>query len=650
MNTDANTPSSTSTSEPASVTSVEEDLLSGFDRSLDEGVVVGAGEWTKKSLIQSMSRWRKNFPKGGRATKVKRGAKFALQSGIIGSKDLAHPLSRTGKLFGCLYNDIRRKALFYISDLVPVFDVHCLAAVLFIYFAALAPCITFGGLLSENTNGQIGISEMIIVTGISGILFSLFSGQPLLVVGATGPMLIMESKIYELANMMELEFLPWRACIGIWTVIICLAFVAFDLCGLIRQVTCFTEEIFAALVSIIFIQKAISFIVQTFIDHPVGEHVPPKHCLHIDHVLNRTVLLDNATFYLVKENYSTAANPDQRHPCYSLMTTILIVLTFVFALYIRKVRSSMYFTVKIRRIISDFGVILSVFAVVLIDNTLSDNFTKKLSIKQDLFVRKWFVNPFGESKAMGIGYVFLAVIPAFLISIILFIETGITGVMLDKKEHKFKKGFGYHLDLLVVSILVGAGSLLRLPWICTSPVNSLSNFHTLTVLSSDHAPGTHPYIVEVKEQRFTNIIIHVLIGSSLLLAPMLERIPAAVLYGVFLYVGFTSLSRMEFIHRMQLLLIPYKLQPDTRLVRKVRTLKIHLFTLIQLCCVVLLAVIKETKLAAIFPFLILCLVPLRKCLRVFFSEEELENLDNTEDEDELGVSEEVENGRVSVPA
>lgn len=59
------------------------------------------------------------------------------------------PLKRSGIPFGGLIHDIRRRYPRYISDLKDAMDTQCIAAVIFIYFAALSPTITFGGLLGK---------------------------------------------------------------------------------------------------------------------------------------------------------------------------------------------------------------------------------------------------------------------------------------------------------------------------------------------------------------------------------------------------------------------------------------------------------------------------------------------------------------------
>lgn len=60
------------------------------------------------------------------------------------------PLKRTGIFFGGLVRDIKRRYPKYLSDIRDALHSQCLAAVLFIYFAALSPAITFGGLLGKG--------------------------------------------------------------------------------------------------------------------------------------------------------------------------------------------------------------------------------------------------------------------------------------------------------------------------------------------------------------------------------------------------------------------------------------------------------------------------------------------------------------------
>lgn len=59
------------------------------------------------------------------------------------------PLKRTGRLFGGLVNDIKRRYPHYVSDFRDGLSFKCIMTTIFITFACLSPCIAFGGLLGS---------------------------------------------------------------------------------------------------------------------------------------------------------------------------------------------------------------------------------------------------------------------------------------------------------------------------------------------------------------------------------------------------------------------------------------------------------------------------------------------------------------------
>ncbi len=54
---------------------------------------------------------------------------------------------------------------------------------------------------------------------------------------------------------------------------------------------------------------------------------------------------------------------------------------------------------------------------------------------------------------------------------------------------------------------------------------------------------------EVKDQRMTALIVSILIGLSTFISPLLNLIPIAVIYGVFLYMGVTALEGLLLTNR-----------------------------------------------------------------------------------------------------
>lgn len=47
---------------------------------------------------------------------------------------------------------------------------------------------------------MMGVSELIISTATLGVLFSLMAGQPLLIIGFSGPLLVFEEAFYSVSN------------------------------------------------------------------------------------------------------------------------------------------------------------------------------------------------------------------------------------------------------------------------------------------------------------------------------------------------------------------------------------------------------------------------------------------------------------------
>ena len=86
--------------------------------------------------------------------------------------------------------DIKRRAPHYVSDwtdaFLPANRGRCLSSVAFLFFACLAPAIAFGALFAEYTGNELGATEMILSSAISGVAYAFLSGQPLCVLGATG--------------------------------------------------------------------------------------------------------------------------------------------------------------------------------------------------------------------------------------------------------------------------------------------------------------------------------------------------------------------------------------------------------------------------------------------------------------------------------
>lgn len=229
-------------------------LLSGIDEFLDAVTVLPPGEWDPSIRIEPPAaipsqEVRKHPKEKSPVEEVNEEVEEQKQREESG-------LSRTGKLFGGLRNDIKRKAPFYLSDFKDSMALQCVASWIFLYFACLSPIITFGGLLSQATGKNMAAMESLISGFVCGIGYGFFSGQPLTILGSTGPVLVFESIVFDFCNdIMHWEYISFRFWIGTWMSLILLILVAFDASAAVCYITRFTEENFATLIAFIFIYK-----------------------------------------------------------------------------------------------------------------------------------------------------------------------------------------------------------------------------------------------------------------------------------------------------------------------------------------------------------------------------------------------------------
>ena len=147
--------------------------------------------------------------------------------------------------------------------------------------------------------------ETLLAGAICGSVYALTAGQPLNIVGATGPLLIFETLLYKFSRFLYnllvrrtqaiavliifkykykifhfisfseqgIDFLSFRFWIGLWVTLILLVIVALDLSALVRYITRFTEESFAVLISFIFIYESFSKVFKIWKKSPMNLHI-----------------------------------------------------------------------------------------------------------------------------------------------------------------------------------------------------------------------------------------------------------------------------------------------------------------------------------------------------------------------------------------
>uniref|UniRef100_A0A667ZR21 Anion exchange protein n=1 Tax=Myripristis murdjan TaxID=586833 RepID=A0A667ZR21_9TELE len=624
-----------------------QDLLAGIEEFLDEVIVLPPGEWDPDIRIEPPKTLpspdkRKNMYAGLETPQMNGDTPHDGGQGGGGGHHVGEELQCTRRFCGGLILDIKRKLPFFASDFYDALHIQSLSAILFIYLGTVTNAITFGGLLGDATENMQGVLESFLGTALTGAIFCLFAGQPLTILSSTGPVLVFERLLFNFSRDNNFDYLEFRLWIGLWSGLFCLVLVATDASFLIQYFTRFTEEGFSALISFIFIYDAFKKMIKLAHHNPINSAYDPNFVTQYDcrclpplaggYNFQWTPM--NATWMslskdqCVKYGGRLVGETCGFVPDITLMSFMLFFGTYTCSMCLKKFKTSRFFPTRVRKLISDFAIVLTILLFCGVDAFVGVD-TPKLIVPSEFKptspLRGWFVPPFGGNP----WWVYLAAaLPALLVTILIFMDQQITAVIVNRKEHKLKKGAGYHLDLFLVAILMIVCSFMGLPWYVAATVISIAHIDSLKMETETSAPGEQPKFLGVREQRVTGIFVFILTGLSVFMAPILKFIPMPVLYGVFLYMGVASLNGVQFMDRLQLFLMPAKHQPDLIYLRHVPQRRIHLFTFIQVVCLAMLWILKSTVAAIIFPVMILALVAVRKAMDYLFSQHDLSYLDD----------------------
>ncbi|KRY85208.1 Electrogenic sodium bicarbonate cotransporter 1 [Trichinella pseudospiralis] len=490
-------------------------------------------------------------------------------------------LCYTGRIFGGLVEDVKRRLWFYKDDFMDAF----------VDFSAMSQ----------------GVIECILSGCISGIAFSLFSGQPLNILSATGPVLIFESLFYKLCNMWGWNFLASRGWLSFWSSLIILLFVATDGSFLVAYITRFTEDLFATLIAIIFIVESVQSMVKIAVENPITYEPdeifkePPCQC-----VMKRGT---NETTVHIVQNITSKGGE-----C-NLLGGVP-----------EGIRCN--FHPDIRELLTNFSALISIAVTTIVKEFVGLKVPELVvpSKFQPSFERSWYVD-WTNVQHWWIGLI--CFLPAILLTILLVMDQQITAVIINRKENKLKKGYGYHLDLLVISVLMLICGLFGLPFFVASTVLSIGHVQSLRMESPSRAPGDKPIFTGIREQRVSSFLAHLLIGISLFLTMLVQMVPLPALLGVFLYLGISCMEDQQFVHRILLFFSPVKHQPEFAFLQSVPLLRVHFYTAIQIAAFLLLCIVKYTKeISMLFPLMLFFMVLLRKLLGRLFTVRELRALDD----------------------
>ncbi|KAK4623691.1 Boron transporter 1 [Fulvia fulva] len=466
-------------------------------------------------------------------------------------------LLRPGRL---LHQDLKNYTQRWPSDWT-IFNQLIFASVVYLFFTNLLPGITFASDLYNLTGQSWGAIEIVFSTGLCGVIFSIFSVQPLTILGVAGPFSVLAENIYALCeNSFQIDFLSFMAWTLIhagWMHILLAVLNAHDWTML--YVTEFSCEVFSLLNSIIYFHKAL-------------QELERAHAR-----------LDMAAF----------------------LYAIIGAWPPIFHRYVRMGLKEYAAAISI---IFFIGIPYAGELAQLDKDTL---YTSKDAFRPSKPERDHF-------------YAAAAMIPGAIITMLFFFDHEISSIICTIKRYGTKKPTGYAQDIVVLGLTTALCGVLGIPpangLLPQAPLHSESLMHDFKgeyieeEVVDRHGVGriVQRPVQGVYEQRWSYFIHAAAI--LVFIAPPLQHVlglaPTSVLAGLFIFMGQQSLSVNPILHRTFWILTPASELPP--LPQGIRNWwAVHTYTLFEIVMAVVVFIVTLTVAGPAFPVIIVALVPFR---------------------------------------
>ncbi|WKX97955.1 hypothetical protein Q1695_013564 [Nippostrongylus brasiliensis] len=508
--------------------------------------------------------------------------------------------------FRGLTEEFKRRLAVYPSDFIDGINGHrtmqkLFSTVVFLYFACLLPAIAFGVLNDDNTNGAINVRKVIIAQAIGGIFFSLFGGQPMIILLTTVPLAIYIKVIWKISQELGYDFFAMYACVGLFCQFFLVLYSATELCSLMKLATRSAEEMFSLFIAIAFTVESIRAIHNIFLKNYSGCDATPSS-------------------YNTSSGFNSTSNILEDTVLCRRDTTILYMLlmfgTLWLGLFLYNFRKTPYLTRSRREWLADYALpasvlIMSFTGSYCFADIAKDRFKLRVEIPLLHLADIFSLPPSGYFVCLLLG---------FSLSFLFFMDQNITSAIVNNPQNKLKKGSTQNLDLFVVALLNVFLSIFGLPWMHGALPHSPLHLRALADVEERVSQGhVHEVIMNVRETRLATLIAHVMILISMhyLIPYPLQLIPTSVLHGLFLYMALTSLSGNEMFERLLLLITEQQAYPPTHYIRKVPQRKVHLFTACQLLQLIILCAFGFSPypfIEMVFPIVCFFFLPIRHTL------------------------------------
>ncbi|KAM9918893.1 hypothetical protein OXX59_008333 [Metschnikowia pulcherrima] len=419
-----------------------------------------------------------------------------------------------------IYNDLRKRLPYYTSDFKDAYNYRVIPSVVYIFFTNLLPAIAFAQDMFDRTNNSYGVNEVLMSSALAGVVFGLFSGQPLCIVGVTGPISIFSYTVYDIMTPRGTPYFPFMCWIYLWSMVMHFAIALFNWVSFMKIVSNFSCEVFGFFICIVYCQKAVQMLNKQFHD----DGAAAGFC--------------------------------------SVMISLLMVIfglgSGVFGTQLH------YFRPKVRKVFADYGVPMAVIfftafihfggfleKVSLARLPVTKAFAPTVSAAEVGREHGWFIH-FWPGENISVADVFIAVPFAILLTFLFYFDHNVSSLMCQAKEFPLKKPASFHWDFMLLGLTTGISGLIGIP--APNGLIPQAPLHTESLVVHDLATGEPKSVVE---QRVTNTgqgaLTFVMMSGPFLI--LLGLIPQAVLSGLFFIMGMGGLHGGPVVNKIRFLFL-----------------------------------------------------------------------------------------------
>lgn len=536
------------------------------------------------------------------------------------------------------------------------------------------PALAYTLDLNLRTNGQYGVNETILVTAIAALAFSIFSVQPLTIVGVTG--LIVSGRVSatvfepgadtrhwtaeldelhhlyvrlmlsavktrlmrctdDIVTQYDVNYLQFMGWVCLWSAITHWLTAIFNLCDYTRIITDMTSETFGLYVGVIYIIKGVEVLVFEF------DEVGSEAWFSVV-----VAILFAVITYLLERVGSQPFGRESPAPLAAVRTPLTddaVITAFWF-----------------RKGIQDYAFVITIIfftGFTHIPGYINSAETPYLPVTETLkptLPRSWVVDFWN----LEVKWVFIALPFGCLITLLFYFDNNVSSIMCQSRAFPIKRPSGFHWDFFLLGCTTFVAGLLGLPapngLVPQAPIHTESlcvvkqvpqeaetsegGFLTRIPTRSyekehdedSELPPRKVLVTRVVEQRVTHFAMGML-SLGTISAPLLTVLGLcsnALFSGIFFVVGWGSIEGNGIVHKTLFLLREPRLTPPNHHLRKVRKRQIAKFVGIQWFFFAATIAISQTIGAIGFPVVITALIPLRHILGPrLFTPEELAVLD-----------------------